>query len=73
MMTPTIENKIQESKELALKVSEWERRGGKIKHCTSADNANYYGLPVTPSMSQRKRSSGGKPMHINVESFFANT
>lgn len=56
---------------IAHDMAEYLKRGGKIKHCTSEDNANYYGLPVTPSMSQRKRSSGGKPMHINPDSAYA--
>ncbi len=55
----------QKREEIQAQMAEFKKRGGKIKPCTSEDNANYYGLPVTPSMSQRNRSSGGKPMHIN--------
>ncbi len=58
--------------QLADDVDRWVKAGGTIKSCTSADNRNYAGMPVTPMMSQRKRSSGGKPMHINPDSAYAN-
>ena len=54
----------QKRMELQAQMAEFERRGGHVKHCTSADNRNHSGMPITPSMSQRNRSSGGKPMEI---------
>jgi hypothetical protein len=61
MITP--EREAQRA-QIAQDLKRFLKAGGKIKSCTIADNRNHAGMPVTPMMSQRKRSSGGKPMEI---------